>query len=221
MYKLHRTSNIVFGIEGHSKVSAWNFSTLGDGNRITSFKTGLKTLLANLPLLFAREVGGQAFSWFKWESADKKYCGLSIISWNYFLNKFLRKAAYFSKKSHVFHVFAVRGTFSWISYMYFLNITNIFSICFLRDHIAPIVAWCVAWCEIWSSRPCVSKKISKASNMEEEVAVADKQNSHQKKFKLVIFGATGRTGKEVVKQALERGHHVTAVVRTPEKLTIK
>ncbi|XP_067048850.1 flavin reductase (NADPH)-like [Acropora muricata] len=57
--------------------------------------------------------------------------------------------------------------------------------------------------------------------MEEEVAVADKQNSHQEKFKLVIFGATGRTGKEVVKQALERGHHVTAVVRTPEKLTIK
>lgn len=57
--------------------------------------------------------------------------------------------------------------------------------------------------------------------MEEEVAVADKQNFHQKKFKLVIFGATGRTGKEVVKQALERGHHVTAVVRTPEKLTIK
>ena len=57
--------------------------------------------------------------------------------------------------------------------------------------------------------------------MEEEVAVADKQNSHLEKFKLVIFGATGRTGKEVVKQALERGHHVTAVVRTPEKLTIK
>lgn len=53
------------------------------------------------------------------------------------------------------------------------------------------------------------------------MAVADKQNFHQKKFKLVIFGATGRTGKEVVKQALERGHHVTAVVRTPEKLTIK
>ena len=53
------------------------------------------------------------------------------------------------------------------------------------------------------------------------MAVADKQNSHQEKFKLVIFGATGRTGKEVVKQALERGHHVTAVVRTPEKLTIK
>lgn len=39
-----------------------------------------------------------------------------------------------------------------------------------------------------------------------------------KKLNLVVFGATGRTGKEVVKQALEKGHHVTAVVRTPEKL---
>lgn len=39
-----------------------------------------------------------------------------------------------------------------------------------------------------------------------------------KKLKLVVFGATGRTGKEVVKQALEKGHHVTAVVRTPEKM---
>ena len=42
-----------------------------------------------------------------------------------------------------------------------------------------------------------------------------------KKLKLVVFGATGRTGREVVKQALEKGHHVTAVVRTPEKLTIQ
>lgn len=39
-----------------------------------------------------------------------------------------------------------------------------------------------------------------------------------KKLNLVVFGATGRTGKEVVKQALEKGHHVTAVVRTLEKL---
>ena len=37
-------------------------------------------------------------------------------------------------------------------------------------------------------------------------------------FKLVVFGGTGGTGKEVVAQALERGHHVTAVVRTPEKV---
>jgi len=42
-----------------------------------------------------------------------------------------------------------------------------------------------------------------------------------KKLKLVVFGATGRTGKEVVKQAFEKGHHVTAVVRTPEKMDIQ
>ena len=42
-----------------------------------------------------------------------------------------------------------------------------------------------------------------------------------KLLKMVVFGATGRTGKEVVKQALEKGHHVTAVVRTPEKVDIQ
>ena len=42
-----------------------------------------------------------------------------------------------------------------------------------------------------------------------------------KGLKIVVFGATGRTGKEVVKQALEKGHHVTAVVRTPEKMNIQ
>ena len=46
-------------------------------------------------------------------------------------------------------------------------------------------------------------------------------NSSVKKLKLVVFGATGRTGKEVVKQALKKGHHVTAVVRTPEKLNFQ
>ena len=35
-------------------------------------------------------------------------------------------------------------------------------------------------------------------------------------MKLVILGATGRTGKELVKQAVERGHTVTAVVRNPD-----
>ncbi|KAL9968974.1 hypothetical protein ACROYT_G021127 [Oculina patagonica] len=34
-----------------------------------------------------------------------------------------------------------------------------------------------------------------------------------------VLYTSGRTGNEVVKQALEKGHHVTAVVRTPEKLT--
>jgi uncharacterized protein YbjT (DUF2867 family) len=36
---------------------------------------------------------------------------------------------------------------------------------------------------------------------------------------LVVLGATGRTGRLVVEQALAAGHTVTALVRTPEKLT--
>ena len=31
--------------------------------------------------------------------------------------------------------------------------------------------------------------------------------------KLIIFGATGGTGREVVRQALDRGHEVTIIVR--------
>ena len=37
-------------------------------------------------------------------------------------------------------------------------------------------------------------------------------------MKLIVFGATGGTGKEVVKQALAEGHEVTAFVRSPSKL---
>jgi putative NADH-flavin reductase len=39
-------------------------------------------------------------------------------------------------------------------------------------------------------------------------------------MKLVIFGATGGTGIPLVQKALEAGHSVTALVRTPSKLTI-
>ncbi len=38
---------------------------------------------------------------------------------------------------------------------------------------------------------------------------------------LVILGATGRTRRLVVEQALGAGHTVTALVRSPEKLTIR
>ena len=40
-------------------------------------------------------------------------------------------------------------------------------------------------------------------------------------MKLVIFGSTGGTGLQVVAQALEQGHDVTAFVRNPEKLDQK
>ncbi|PWV46920.1 NAD(P)-dependent oxidoreductase [Chitinophaga sp. S165] len=39
-------------------------------------------------------------------------------------------------------------------------------------------------------------------------------------MKLIIFGATGATGKHMVEQALEQGHLVTAFVRDPSKLGI-
>jgi putative NADH-flavin reductase len=39
-------------------------------------------------------------------------------------------------------------------------------------------------------------------------------------LKLFVIGATGRTGQEVVQQALARDHHVTAFVRSPESLTL-
>lgn len=40
-------------------------------------------------------------------------------------------------------------------------------------------------------------------------------------MRVVVFGATGGTGRQLVRQALERGHHVTAFVRDPAKLHIE
>jgi putative NADH-flavin reductase len=37
---------------------------------------------------------------------------------------------------------------------------------------------------------------------------------------LTVLGATGSTGTQLVEQALAAGHHVTALARSPEKLTI-
>ncbi|MFE2010870.1 NAD(P)-dependent oxidoreductase [Streptomyces sp. NPDC059491] len=39
-------------------------------------------------------------------------------------------------------------------------------------------------------------------------------------MKLTVFGATGGTGREIVRQALAAGHEVTAVVRDPARLTV-
>lgn len=40
-------------------------------------------------------------------------------------------------------------------------------------------------------------------------------------MKLGILGATGRTGKHLTQQALDAGHEVVALVRTPTKMTIQ
>ena len=40
-------------------------------------------------------------------------------------------------------------------------------------------------------------------------------------MKLFVIGATGRTGQEIVQQALARGHQVTAFVRSPESIALK
>lgn len=39
-------------------------------------------------------------------------------------------------------------------------------------------------------------------------------------MRILVIGATGGTGREIVKQALERGHHVTALARRPARITI-
>lgn len=39
-------------------------------------------------------------------------------------------------------------------------------------------------------------------------------------MKLIVFGASGKTGREIVAQALERGHDVTAFVRNPDRLKL-
>jgi putative NADH-flavin reductase len=39
--------------------------------------------------------------------------------------------------------------------------------------------------------------------------------------KLFVIGAAGRTGREIVEQALPRGHQVTAFVRSPECIKFK
>lgn len=39
-------------------------------------------------------------------------------------------------------------------------------------------------------------------------------------MKIAVLGATGQTGQELVQQALQQGHTVTAIVRNPAKLTV-
>ncbi len=40
-------------------------------------------------------------------------------------------------------------------------------------------------------------------------------------MKLLVIGSTGGTGREIVRQALEQGHHVTAFARNPASVKIR
>jgi hypothetical protein len=45
--------------------------------------------------------------------------------------------------------------------------------------------------------------------------------SQERRKRLLIVGATGGTGRQLVAQALERGYTVTALVRNPAKLKLE
>lgn len=45
-------------------------------------------------------------------------------------------------------------------------------------------------------------------------------NISNQKLNLLLFGATGRTGRHFLKMALDIGHHVSAIVRNPDKIEI-
>src|SRR5258705_12540387 len=59
---------------------------------------------------------------------------------------------------------------------------------------------------------------SAADNHEQPEAAPPR---HGRSVSLVVLGAAGRTGRLVVEQALAAGHPVTALVRSPEKLTLR
>lgn len=46
------------------------------------------------------------------------------------------------------------------------------------------------------------------------------QTRYTAPMRTIVFGASGGTGREIVTQALERGHQVTAFVRRPERLQL-
>src|SRR2546425_7836606 len=48
--------------------------------------------------------------------------------------------------------------------------------------------------------------------------VSPSRRGTHRSMKLLVLGATGGTGLEMVRQAIEHGHSVTAFVRSPERL---
>ena len=47
--------------------------------------------------------------------------------------------------------------------------------------------------------------------------MSDSKDAHTARSKVLVLGATGGTGRSIVKQALARGYDVTVLVRSPEK----
>lgn len=47
--------------------------------------------------------------------------------------------------------------------------------------------------------------------------MSDSKDARPARPKILVLGATGGTGRSIVKQALARGHDVTVLVRSPEK----
>ncbi|MBN2215531.1 MAG: NAD(P)H-binding protein [Bacteroidales bacterium] len=37
-------------------------------------------------------------------------------------------------------------------------------------------------------------------------------------MKILLLGATGRTGKHIIEEAIKKGHQISAIARSPEKL---
>lgn len=62
----------------------------------------------------------------------------------------------------------------------------------------------------------LSAALARTGHRSREMAFGETVHSRPKR--ILIIGATGGTGRELVKQALDRGHTVTALVRNPSKL---
>src|SRR3979490_1319961 len=57
--------------------------------------------------------------------------------------------------------------------------------------------------------------------MNDDIAIGQKgagRSETEGGMKLIVLGATGGTGLEIVRNAIEGGHSVTAFVRSPERL---
>lgn len=66
----------------------------------------------------------------------------------------------------------------------------------------------------------LSAALARAGHRDRQVGAAS-DLSEKPISRVLVVGATGGTGRELVAQALERGLHVTALARTPEKLTVE